>query len=96
MQLEARVTREHAFAGDGTSLVAFEVAILRVHVADALMVDGSDRYIDPDRWDPLIMKFCEFYGHGQHLHHSRLAHGWSMPPLATSSNGHPVASAAGG
>jgi flavin reductase (DIM6/NTAB) family NADH-FMN oxidoreductase RutF len=82
IQLEARVTREHPFAGDGTFLVAFELAILRVHIVQSLMVHGSDRHIDPQRWDPLIMKFCEFYGHGQHLQDSRLARGWSMPPPA--------------
>jgi flavin reductase (DIM6/NTAB) family NADH-FMN oxidoreductase RutF len=87
VQLEARLTREHPFAGDGTSLVAFEMDIIRVHIAETMMADGSDRYIDPQRWDPLIMKFCEFYGHGQHLHESRLAHGWSMPALASTPNG---------
>lgn len=85
VQLEARVSREHPFAGDGTTLVAFETAIVRVHIADVLMVDGSDRHVNPEQWDPLIMKFCEFYGHGKHLHDSRLAHGWSMPPLAAAS-----------
>jgi flavin reductase (DIM6/NTAB) family NADH-FMN oxidoreductase RutF len=82
VQLEALVKREHPFAGDGNTLVAFEVSIVRVHISAALMVDGSERHIDPQRWDPLIMKFCEFYGHGHHLHDSRLARGWQMPPVA--------------
>lgn len=30
-------------------------------------------------WDPLIMKFCDFFGNGQPLASSRLADGWRMP-----------------
>ena len=47
--------------------------VLRVHVAeDVLMDENSDR-IDPDRWRPLIMSFQQFYGLGSdRLHRSRL------------------------
>ena len=31
------------------------------------------------RWDPLIMKFCEFFGGAENLRPSRLAAGWRMP-----------------
>lgn len=80
VQLEARVRREHPLGADGTIVAAFEVEILRVHIAAHLMVDGSDRHIDADRWDPLIMKFCEFYGQGRNVRDSWLGRAWSMPP----------------
>ncbi|MFF3074996.1 hypothetical protein [Kitasatospora sp. NPDC057936] len=40
---------------------------------------GSDHYVDPVGWDPLIMKLCEFFGNGRRLAPSRLAEGWQMP-----------------
>jgi len=43
-----------------------------------LLVPGKN-YVDPVGWDPLIMKFCEFFGGGQNLQASRLAAGWQMP-----------------
>jgi hypothetical protein len=36
-------------------------------------------YVDPLRWDPLIMKFCDFFGGGENVRSSRLAAGWQMP-----------------
>ena len=39
---------------------------------------GTD-HVDPQAWDPLIMKFCDFFGDGQPLVPSRLAAGWQMP-----------------
>ncbi|WP_206050674.1 hypothetical protein [Nocardioides speluncae] len=36
-------------------------------------------YVDPIGWDPLIMKFCEFFGGGENVYPSRLAEGWQMP-----------------
>lgn len=35
--------------------------------------------VDPLRWDPLIMKFCEFFAGGDNVHPSWLAEGWRMP-----------------
>jgi flavin reductase (DIM6/NTAB) family NADH-FMN oxidoreductase RutF len=80
VHLEAVVDRVHPFAEDGSGVVAVDVRVVRVHVEESLLVAGKPRYIDPDKWDPLIMKFCEFYGDGQNLHPSRLAQGWEMPP----------------
>lgn len=85
VQLEARVRREHPFGLWGDDVVAFEVEIVRVHVAEHLMVDGSDRYIDPERWDPLIMKFCQFYGRGRNVRESWLGDAWSMPRIGATS-----------
>lgn len=54
------------------NLVAIEVRIVTVHIADSIRLDGYDDRIDPDRWRPLIMNFCQFYGLGDKLQHSTL------------------------
>jgi flavin reductase (DIM6/NTAB) family NADH-FMN oxidoreductase RutF len=54
-------------------LIALEVRIVRVHVAESIRMAGHADRIDPDRWRPLIMNFCHFYGLGERLHHSTLA-----------------------
>lgn len=81
VQLEGIVENVHAFAGAGSGVEAVEVRVVRCHVEEGIMVEGSDRHIDPERWDPLIMKFCELYGGGRNLRSSRLATGWGMPAL---------------
>jgi hypothetical protein len=50
-----------------------EVSVTRVHAAEDILVPGHDTHIDPDRWRPLVMSFCEFYGLAGKLHPSRLA-----------------------
>jgi flavin reductase (DIM6/NTAB) family NADH-FMN oxidoreductase RutF len=77
IQLECRIVATHRMTADPTAN-AFEAEVLRAHVAEELVVPGT-HYVDPDAWDPLIMKFCEFYGNGQNVHASRLADGWEMP-----------------
>ncbi|MFF1542615.1 flavin reductase family protein [Streptomyces sp. NPDC058291] len=79
VQLEARVTRTHPFEEEDSGLVAIETRVVRVHVEEELLVPGNQRHIDPDRWDPLVMKFCEYYGDGRHLRPSRLATAWRIP-----------------
>lgn len=54
-------------------IVALEVRIKRVHVAAALLVEGRVNRIDPDRWKPIIMSFCRYYGLGSELAVSKLA-----------------------
>lgn len=54
-------------------LVAIEVRVVRVHVDPALRMDGYAHRIDPRRWRPLIMSFCEYFGLGEVLQHSTLA-----------------------
>ena len=76
VQLEGRVRSTHAF-GDGDA-VAFEVDVVRAHVEEELLVPGTS-YVDPDRWDPLVMKFCEYYGGATNVRESSLARGWRMP-----------------
>jgi hypothetical protein len=38
-------------------------------------------YINPLRWDPLIMKFTEYFAGGRPAYPSSLARCWQMPPL---------------
>ncbi len=78
IQLECRVVSSVPCAAG--SCTAFEVEVLRAHVEQELVISGT-HYVDPLAWDPLIMKFCEFFGGGQNIHPSRLAEGWEMPAL---------------
>ena len=78
IQLECRVVAAHPFHHPDTGCTAFEVEVLRAHVEEELVIPGT-HYVDPLGWDPLIMKFCEFFGGGQNVHPSRLATGWEMP-----------------
>ena len=80
IQLECRVRAVHDIGGGDLNVSAFEVAVLRTHVEEDLVVPGT-AHVDPLRWDPLIMKFTEFFGGGVNVHPSRLARGWEMPVL---------------
>lgn len=79
IQLEASVTDVRPFGGVGSGVVAVEAEVVRTHVLPELLIDGSDRHIDPDRWDPLIMKFTHLYGGGRSVRGSRLAEAWEIP-----------------
>jgi flavin reductase (DIM6/NTAB) family NADH-FMN oxidoreductase RutF len=84
IQLEGEVEAAYPFGGTSVRATAFQIKVVRTHVASNLLIPGTD-YIDPLRWDPLVMKFCEFFGGGEYVHPSRLADGWRMPhrrPLA--------------
>lgn len=78
IQLECVVDRTHAFGYPEPDITAFEVHVVRTHIEKDLIIPNT-HYIDPLRWDPLIMKFCEFFGSGENVHASKLAKGWSMP-----------------
>lgn len=78
IQLECRIVARHRFESSDTSAVAFQARVLRVHVEQDLLVPGT-AYVDPHRWDPLIMKFCDFFGDARNLRPSRLAESWEMP-----------------
>jgi flavin reductase (DIM6/NTAB) family NADH-FMN oxidoreductase RutF len=72
VQLEATLTQVHNFC-EPSSLASIEVAITRVHIDEKLIMMGEKNYIDPEKWNPLIMNFCEFFGISGKLHPSRLA-----------------------
>lgn len=81
INLEGRIERIHHVGDIGNNLRALEMSVRRVHVRDDLLMN-DDRYIDPLRWDPLIMKFTEYFAGGTPVYESSLARGWNMPPLA--------------
>jgi len=78
IQLECRLAAVHPIDRNDLNCTVFEVDVLRTHVEESLVIPGT-HYVDPDAWDPLIMKFCEFYAGGESIHPSRLAAGWQMP-----------------
>ncbi len=77
VHLEAVLEASHPLAqGDPDrkgNLIALEVRVVRVHVDDSIRLAGHPDRIDPERWRPLIMNFCQFFGLGGMLHHSTLA-----------------------
>jgi flavin reductase (DIM6/NTAB) family NADH-FMN oxidoreductase RutF len=42
--------------------MSFELRIQRVHLDEAILMDGHANRVDPDKWRPLIMSFQKFYG----------------------------------
>lgn len=81
IHMEGHVQRMHPIGGAGAGLRAVEVLVMRTHIDEDLLMAHNDRYIDPLRWDPLIMKFTEFFAGGRPVHPSSLARGWGMPKL---------------
>jgi flavin reductase (DIM6/NTAB) family NADH-FMN oxidoreductase RutF len=60
--------------GRNVNANAIEVHIVRLHVDESLLIgDASRPHIDPEKWRPLIMSFCRFFGLGREVHPSRLA-----------------------
>jgi flavin reductase (DIM6/NTAB) family NADH-FMN oxidoreductase RutF len=78
VQLECKVISHYPFGVPTPFATAFQVEVLRAHVEESLIISGT-HYVDPLVWDPLIMKFTEFFGGGQNIHPSKLAAGWNMP-----------------
>lgn len=78
IQLECRVVAAHPLLDGETRATTFQLQVLRAYVAEELRVPGT-HHIDADAWDPLIMKFCDFYGDGVNVRSSRLAGAWQMP-----------------
>jgi len=73
VQMEGFVHDIRPFGKNVTANV-FEVHIVKLHVDEALLAGSSTRpYIDAERWRPLMMSFCRFYGLGHEVHPSRLA-----------------------
>jgi flavin reductase (DIM6/NTAB) family NADH-FMN oxidoreductase RutF len=71
VQLEAKVQSIQSF--NQGSAASIEVEIVRTYVDDSLLSSEKRHQIDPDKWQPLIMSFLEFYGLSKNLHHSKLA-----------------------
>jgi flavin reductase (DIM6/NTAB) family NADH-FMN oxidoreductase RutF len=73
VQLEAVVENIHHFAEENSSLASIEVRIIRAYFDENILNQEKRHYVDTDKWKPLIMSFCEFYGVGDKVHPSRLA-----------------------
>jgi flavin reductase (DIM6/NTAB) family NADH-FMN oxidoreductase RutF len=76
VQLEAVLESTHPFGNrpdKDCSALAFEVRIVRTHIDERILLDGAANHIDPDKWRPLIMSFCQFYGLGDRVWQSTLA-----------------------
>jgi flavin reductase (DIM6/NTAB) family NADH-FMN oxidoreductase RutF len=77
VQMEGIVHDVRPF-GKNVNATCFEVHITKLHVDERILVPSDDpeavrRHIDPERWKPLIMSFCRFFGVGEEVHPSRLA-----------------------
>lgn len=81
IQLECSVVAAHPLIDGDVSATAFHVNVMRAHVAEELIVPGT-HHVDPIAWDPLIMKFCDFFGEARPVHPSRLAAAWRLPRQA--------------
>ena len=76
IQLEAVLETVHPFGtrpDKDPSALAFEVRIVRAHVDPSLLVVREKDRVDPDKWRPLLMSFCRFYGLGEQVFESTLA-----------------------
>lgn len=76
VQLEVVMEAVHPFGNrsdKSPTALAFEMRVVRAYAAPDIMVDGVANHIDPDRWRPLLMSFCQFYGLGERAGYSTLA-----------------------
>ncbi|WP_371407696.1 flavin reductase family protein [Kribbella sp. NBC_00662] len=80
INLEGRIEAIREIGGPDSHLCSLEMTVERVRVREDLLM-SNDRYIDPLRWDPLIMKFTEYFAGGTPAYASSLARGWQMPPM---------------
>jgi flavin reductase (DIM6/NTAB) family NADH-FMN oxidoreductase RutF len=77
VQMEGIVHDVRPF-GKNVNANSFEIHITKLHVDERILVSSDDpeavrRHIDPEKWKPLIMSFCRFFGVGEEVHPSRLA-----------------------
>jgi flavin reductase (DIM6/NTAB) family NADH-FMN oxidoreductase RutF len=77
VQMEAVMETVHSIAEydehQRGKILTIEFRILRVHLEESILMNGSAKRVDPDKWKPLIMSFQKFYGLGRQVHASRLA-----------------------
>jgi flavin reductase (DIM6/NTAB) family NADH-FMN oxidoreductase RutF len=77
VQLEAVLMGIHPIADENQAqrgrLLSLELKIVRVHLDEAILMDGCANRVDPDKWRPLIMSFQQFYGLGRQVYPSTLA-----------------------
>ena len=56
-----------------TTALAFEMRVVRAFAEPDILVPDAENRIDPNKWRPLFMSFCRFYGLGESIHYSTLA-----------------------
>jgi len=81
IQMEGRVRNIHTIDEEDSGLRSLEVPVLRTHVDESLLMDQHPNYIDPLRWDPMFMKFTEYFTGATLSRPSSLARGWEMPAI---------------
>ena len=81
IQMRGRVRAVHDIDGPDSGLRALEVSVLGTYVDEDLLMTDHPTYIDPLRWNPLFMKFTEYFSGATLTRPSSLARGWDMPPL---------------
>ena len=78
VNLEAQVKQIHVVGSPDHNLAAIEVEIIQIHIDDYYLIPGTN-YVDVEKWSPLIMNFCEFFGLTSVIHPSKLAEAWFPP-----------------
>ncbi len=76
VQLEVVLEAVHSFGtrpDKASTALAFEMRVVRAHAEESIMVTGKPNHVDPDKWRPLMMSFCRFYGLGDKAGYSSLA-----------------------
>lgn len=73
VQLEAVIENIHALGSPDDHVAAIEARVVRVYMEESILNSEKRHHVDTDKWKPLIMSFCEFYGLGGKLRPSKLA-----------------------
>lgn len=80
--LRATVRRMHEVGAPDAGLRALEAAVTETIVDADLLLPGERDHFDPRGWDPLIMKFTEYFASDlEPVRPSALAEGWGMPDI---------------
>ena len=77
VQMETIFQTAHPIAEDDEKqngkILTMEFRIQRVYLEESILMNGSNKRVDPDKWKPLIMSFQKFYGLGGQVHPSNLS-----------------------
>jgi flavin reductase (DIM6/NTAB) family NADH-FMN oxidoreductase RutF len=77
VQMEASLEAIHVIAENDVmqngNILTIEFRIQRVHLEESILMNGSDKRVDPDKWKPLIMSFQKFYGLSGQVYESKLS-----------------------
>lgn len=68
VQIEARVKQTHPFSDAPIPMFAFEMSIEHCHIEEDVLMGENNQYVDPDKWNPLIFKFGQYYSTNQSVH----------------------------